>query len=137
MCKYEYIGCFFDREELFRKVAHIRKNPLPNEKQAPHITFVYAPRTVPEELFGQRVLVTVTGYGNDGHNEGLQVTLTADHPTIKEMIAQIPVPHITLAVSDDGQAVNTRYIPFLPIEPFPLVGYFGGHLNQETIQEGR
>ncbi len=135
MYKYEYIGCFFDKDELFRKVVHIRKNPLPNEKQEPHITFVYAPKNVPEELFGQAISVMVTGYGNDGHNEGLQVTLTGNHPTINEMIAQIPVPHITLAVSDDGQAVNTRYIPFFSIEPFQLVGYFGGHLEESTKQE--
>ena len=93
------------------------------------------PETVPEELLGQAVSVMVTGYGNDGHNEGLQITLTGYHPTINEMIAQIPVPHITLAVSDNGQAVNTRYIQFSPIEPFPLAGYFGGHLEEETTQE--
>lgn len=136
MSYFEYIGCFFDRDELFRKVAHIRRDPLPNEKQSPHITFVYAPEHVPVELFGQTVSVMVTGYGNDGHNEGLQVTLKGDHPAINEMIARIPVPHITLAVSDDGQAVNTRYIPFAPIEPFELVGYFGGHLEEEILQEG-
>ena len=129
MHSYEYIGCFFDREELFQKVDHIRKDPLPNEKSKPHITFVYAPETVPEELFGVPVTVTVTGYGNDGRNEGLQVVLTANDPSIHEMIARIPVPHITLAVSDDGQAVNTRYLSFSPIAPFQITGHFGGHID--------
>lgn len=129
MHPYEYIGCFFDRDELFQKVAHIRKDPLSNEKTKPHITFVYAPQTVPEELFGAPVAVTVTGYGNDGHNEGLQVVLTANDPVLNKMIAQIPVPHITLAVSDDGQAVNTRYITFSPISPFEITGHFDGHID--------
>ncbi|MBE7002218.1 MAG: hypothetical protein E7421_05965 [Ruminococcaceae bacterium] len=135
MKKYEYIGCFLDREELFQKAAGIREKPLCNEKQKPHITFVYAPKSVPEELFGQTISIMVMGYGNDGHNEGLRVTLTSNHPTINEMIAQIPVPHITLAVSNDGQAVNTRYLCFSPVKQFSLVGYFGGHLQENTEQE--
>lgn len=131
MQNYEYIGCFFDKEELFRKVSHIRKNLLPNEKKHPHITFVYAPETVPTDLFGEIISVTVIGYGNDGHNEGLQVTLSTSHPVLNAMIAQISVPHITLAVSDDGQAVNTKNIPFSPVEPFSLIGHFGGYLNED------
>lgn len=135
MHNYEYIGCFFDREELFRKIAHVRKNHLPNEKQAPHVTFAYAPEAVPEELFGQLISVTIIGYGNDGYNEGLLVTLSGYHPAINQMIAQIPVPHITLAVSNDGKAVNTRYIPFTPVEPIPITGQFGGFLNEDIEQE--
>ena len=130
MTDYEYIGCFFDREDLLKKVAHIRKAPLPNEKKRPHITFVYGPESVPEELFGYPVSATVIGYGNDGRNEGLQVTLCSENPVLQEMIDRIPLPHITLAVSDDGEAVNTRYIPFSPVEPFALTGHFDGHIDK-------
>ena len=131
MENYEYIGCFLNKEELFEKVKYLRQSPLPNEKKRPHITFVYKPATVPEELFGQKITVTVSGYGNDGNNEGLQVSLIGNHPVIDEMISRIPVPHITLAVSDIGHAVNTRYLSFFPIAPFTLMGHFGGHIDKE------
>ncbi len=132
MHNYEYIGCFLNREELFQKVSSIRNGSLPNEKPLPHITFVYKPETVPEDLFGESITVTVTGYGNDGNNEGLQVSLASNNPAINKMISNIPVPHITLAVSDDGQAVNTRYISFSPISPFTITGYFGGYIDEDT-----
>lgn len=135
MHNFEYIGCFFEPAEFYRTVSHLRINPLPNEKKAPHVTFAYEPETVPQELFGQPITVTVTGYGNNGENEGLRVTLTGNNSRINEMIAAIPVPHITLAVSDTGQAVNTRYLEFSHVEPIRLTGQFNGHQREETEQE--
>lgn len=131
MHNYEYVGCFVDYQELSELVAPIRKNALPNNKPKPHVTFVYKPDTVLTELFGTAITVTITGYGNDGENEGLKVSLASDNDTINAMSKQIPVPHITLAVSDSGQAVNTRYLNFADIDPIQIIGWYGGHEDEE------
>ena len=129
MTKYEYVGCFFDYETLFRKVKVIRKNPLPCEKTKPHITFEYDPATVDTTLFGEEVSVTITGYGNDGQNEGLQVTLSCKNKQLENMAQKIVVPHITLAVSPTGKAVDTKYLNFQKIEPIHITGYYNGHID--------
>lgn len=126
---YEYVGCFFDYIELSEKVRSIRKNPLPCEKPKPHVTFVYGPSQVDTDLFGTEILATVVGYGNDGENEGVLVTLSCQDPRLTEMIEQIPCPHITLAVSQTGQAVNTRYLEFQPVEPVEIWGRYSGHID--------
>ena len=126
MQKFEYVGCFFDYEELKGMTASVRKFPLEVEKTTPHITFEFGPETVDESLFGTEITVTVIGYGNNGENEGLKVTLTSDNDIINEMIKKIPVPHITLSVSENGKAVNTRYLDFTSIHPFTIKGYYGG-----------
>lgn len=127
MRKYEYVGCFFDCNDFFNLMAPLRKNPLKNNKTKPHVTFKYNPVEVSTELFGTEINVTINGYGNNGENEGVSVTLTSNNEIINKMIAQIEVPHITLAVSDNGQAVNTRYLEFVDIEPLQIVGKYGGH----------
>ena len=129
MNKYEYIGCFFDYNELAEKVKQIRKNPLESEKKKPHVTFEYGPSHVDTELFGTQVFVSITGYGNDGENEGVFVELLCDNEKLNNMIEKIEVPHITLAVSRGGKAVNTRFLKFEPITPIQIVGYFGGHID--------
>lgn len=129
MSEFEYVGCFLDCDILKRSVDPLRIDPLKNNKLNSHVTFEYLPDHVFTELFGTAITVTIIGYGNDGENEGLQVTLTSDNDQINEMIQNIPVPHITLAVSDGGYAVNTRYLHFSPIEPITIVGHYGGHQN--------
>lgn len=131
MIEYEYIGCFFDYAELFDLIKDIRVNPLKNEKQKPHVTFKYKPDTINTDLFGEEISVNIIGYGNDGENEGLLVTLTSESKELTEMIQQIPVPHITLAVSDNGKAVNTRYLDFTAIEPRKISGFYNGHIDYE------
>jgi len=127
MHKFEYVGCFFDYEELKELAESVRKSPLELEKTTPHVTFEYRPEAVDESLFGTEITVTAIGYGNDGENEGLKVTLTSNNATINEMIKRIPVPHITLAVSENGKAVNTRYLDFTNIQPFTIKGHYGGY----------
>lgn len=127
MVKYEYVGCFFDYEELSEKVKGIRQNPLECEKMKPHVTFEYAPSSVDTTLFGEEVFVTIIGYGNNGENEGVQVVLSCKNQQLKTIAQKIEVPHITLSVSSTGKAVNTKCLKFEKVEPLSIVGYYGGH----------
>lgn len=127
MHNYEYVGCFFDYRELAELVTPIRKDALKNNKLTPHVTFEYKPDTVLTELFGTAITATIIGYGNNGENEGLKVVLSSDNEIINRMSRKIEVPHITLAVSDVGKAVNTRYLDFAPIAPIKIVGWYGGY----------
>ena len=129
MCEYEYVGCFFDFDEFSALVAPLRRGALSGDKKKPHITFQYMPESVNPELFGQEIEVTVLGYGNNGVNEGLKVSLRSENPEINRMIEKIAVPHITIAVSESGQAVDTKYLEFAEIEPFTIKGHFGGHID--------
>ena len=132
MGKYKYIGCFFEYESLYGVVKKLRKHPLAIEKTVPHVTFQYKPDFVDTSLFGIPILVTIIGYGSNGENEGLLVELTSDNEQINSMIRQIPVPHITLSVSENGQAVNTRYLDFTLFEkPMQIVGHYGGFSESE------
>jgi len=126
---YEYVGCFLDHATLAQAVQSLRTSPLKNEKRTPHVTFEYNPACVNTDLFGTPIRVTVTGYGNDGENEGLRVVLTSDDERINAVIRGIPVPHITLAVSDTALAVNTRYLHFEDVAPIQLTGAYGGHIE--------
>ena len=92
----------------------------------PHVTFIYAPIEVKEELFGSKVKIKIVGYGSDDENEGLKVELITNNPALEEMISKIPVPHITLSISSDGVVVNTRYLTFYEINAIEIIGIFGG-----------
>ena len=67
------------------------------------------------------------GYGNNGLNEGLKVYLKADNPAIQNMIDHIEVPHITIAVSNEGRPVNTKGLVFENINPIEMEGEYGGY----------
>lgn len=129
--QYEYIALFIESEALYRQAAPLRSNPLPRQIQHPHITFAFRPAAVDESLFGSKATVTVTGYGNDGQNEGLLVTPVIDREPLQKLAAAIEVPHITLALAPGAKAVNTRDLVFSPVAPFTLEGTFGGMLRAE------
>jgi len=122
-----YVGCFVKFEDFQSIIRGIRKNPLENDIQDPHITFEYKPKEVIQSLFGERIQITIVGYGNDGLNEGLKVHLRADNPAVQGMIDQIETPHITIAVSSDGKPVNTKNISFEDINPIEMEGKYGGY----------
>lgn len=124
---FTYIGCFVKYEDFQSAIRHVRKNPLENDIRYPHVTFAYRPTEVDRSLFGEKTHITIVGYGNDGVNEGLKVRLEADNPAIQSMIDQIEVPHITIAVSRDGEPVNTRNLSFEDIKPIEMEGTYGGY----------
>ena len=131
--KYHYIGCFLQREELFARVDAISREHLFRMLPAPHATFVFCPDQVDESLFGEKIRVRATGYGNNGANEGLEVKLYSTNRTIAEMIDRIEIPHITLSVGKGAKPYDTRFLEFHPIEPFELEGVFGGYIEGGTV----
>lgn len=130
---FRYIGVFVSFTELHRAIRDIRTEPLACDIPSPHVTFAYRPQEVDQALFGIPVRIRVTGYGCDGHNEGLQVQLFPSDPVLQPLIDAIPVPHITISISEDGKAVNTRYLEFAPITPFELTGFSGGYTDQGQV----
>ena len=133
----KYIGCFFDPETLAEKLVTMERTFLFRKIPAPHVTFVYAPVQVPEELFGETITVTVIGYGNNGENEALLVMFSYVPDSLKALAAAIPVPHITLSVSENGSSVNSKDLAFRNTAPFTLTGVFGamdmeGHIYTQA-----
>ncbi len=128
-----YVGCFVKFEALQTAINGIRKNPLENDIQEPHITFAYKPLDVNQSLFGKKVSIKIVGYGNDGQNEGLKVQLHCDEPDVQSMIDQIEVPHITIAVSSEGKSVNTKGLQFESIDPIEMTGKYGGYAKSGKV----
>lgn len=124
--EFRYIGCFPDPVEFAEKISRLGGQRLARVIANPHVTFRYQPETVDRDLFGEKITVTVVGYGRDRENEGLKVKLDIGDPRLAKLAEGIAVPHITLSVSEDGESVNTRYLDFSPVEPFTLTAVFGG-----------
>lgn len=120
-----YSGCFFDIDasEILRQ--HRAGRELEKSIESLHVTVCYAPKTIPADLLGEPVTVTVTGYGNDGVNEGYAVRLHAENEALQELLSKIEVPHITLSRAKKGRSVDTRYLEFSPVESFTVTGRFG------------
>lgn len=127
--KYKYTALFLNDTELYQKVKVFRTKCLPIQPNYPHVTFFYQPEEVDESLFGTQATVFVTGYGNNGQNEGLQVSLQIEEPRLKALADMIKVPHITLSFEKKANAVNTKDLIFHPIKPFVINGTFGGFLS--------
>ncbi|MCD8109843.1 MAG: hypothetical protein LUE14_07055 [Clostridiales bacterium] len=129
--KYKYIGCFFEIDDIMKIMEPLKEERLSKVIRYPHVTFAYMPETVDEALFGTDMRVMAVGYGRDEENEGLEVELSSDIPELMDMIRAIPVPHITVSVSERGEAVNTQWLRFESIPPVILTGKFGGYLLEE------
>lgn len=136
MNKYHFIGCFVDREELTSYANTVSTGHLWRKITVPHVTFVFEPDEVNEELFGEKIKVEAVGYGNNGINEGLKVKLYCENRAIAEIAEEIKVPHITLSVDKGGKTYDTRYLKFYDIEPFALEGVFGGYMQNGTVACG-
>ncbi len=121
-----YIGCFLQNSEFQNSVRNIRKNNLKNDIINPHITFVYKPIIIDHSIFGEIIKIKITGYGNDGVNEGVSVSVFSENNIIMDLFSKLEAPHITISLSDEGKAVNTRYLHFNEIEPIEISGIFGG-----------
>ena len=130
---YHYIGCFFPQEKLLSCAESVSEGHLFRIIETPHITFVFEPDEVDELLFGEKIKVKVTGYGNDGRNEGFRVEPYSENRKLQTMIDNIPVPHITISVAKGARPYRTRFLEFQPIEPFELDGIFGGYIEGGTV----
>ena len=130
--KFNYVGIFIPAEEVYAATENVGAR-LQKRIQHPHITFAYRPEEVDESLFGEEVTIRVFAYGSDAQNEGVKVDICTDNAKIQEAFGKIEVPHITLSISEDGKAVNTRFLDFKNIEPFTLKGRFGGYMFDGTV----
>lgn len=134
-----FAGLFINPEDLYSK----RQATLERIVKHPHVTMAFKPNSNQLHLaqIGSSAKVYAVGYGNDGENEGLLVKVEADDPEIQEACDMLGAPHITLSTSKKGQAKNTAFLKFSPLEePIELNGQFGlfsqGEVinNQEALQ---
>ena len=130
---YIYLACFIPYHKLLPKLSDIQRTCLDRIIYHPHVTVRYRPEDVDETLFGTPVRIRVTGYGNDGRNEGLGVSLSTENPELQKLTDGIEVPHITLSVAAGSNAADTRNLTFLPIEPFEITGRYGGFITDSRI----
>lgn len=139
--EYIYTAVFIPEKALAEAVAsHVRRGTiLSGSIHSPHVTVSYKPESVYPSLFGENVCIKVTGYGNDGKNEGLLVQPSSSNPQLQALMDERTVQHITLAVGDGGRPVDTRYLDFSSerVEPFELVGTYGGYLSSGAIDFGK
>ena len=103
-----------------------------------HITTEFRPKITHEYLYGTEAIFEVTGYGNDGNNEGYSVKLIeTDSEELKDIYNNIEVPHITLSVSANGKPVNTAKLNFNPINASSvrliIRTTFGGFNGKDVI----
>ena len=131
--RFAYVGCFVKYNDFHNAIDAIRENPLENDIQDPHITFEYRPQEVNQSMFGEEVQISIVGYGNDGVNEGLKVRLSSNNNIVQSMIEKIEIPHITIAVSEEGKAVNTKNLIFEEIKPIELTGKYGGYTKRGKV----
>lgn len=128
-----YAGLFLDPEELYSK----RQATLEKQIEHPHITTAFRPEAsqLHLEQIGTGARIYAVGYGNNGENEGLLVKIEADDPEIQEACDALEIPHITLSISKKGQAKNTAYLEFTPLEePIELSGKYGLFSQGSVIQ---
>lgn len=120
-----YTACFLDYDSLWTQISHLTKGIYSRVIKNPHVTFVYKPSFVDCSLIGTKVKVQVTGYGFNSENEGLSVNVITDNKKLKLLYGAVEVPHITLTVSNKGQAVNTRYVHFSSVPAIELPAIYG------------
>lgn len=121
-----YTGVFFDK-------ALTDNGKLDKQIAFPHVTHKYKPAEIDRSLFGQVVIFKVIGYGINAENEGLLVEVAEASEEMKKALAEIEVPHITLSISANGKAVNTRYLDFELCTPWYIGGYYGGFEKGKTF----
>lgn len=130
---YAYAGIFLSREAYDTVLMRTSPYHLPILIDTPHVTMSYRPTNIDEDLVGLPVTILVTGYGNDGANEGVCVELISSEQKIMEKASQIKVPHITLALAEGAEAVNTANLSFEAIDQFCIEGCYGAKLRDGSL----
>lgn len=119
-----YAGLFLDPEDLYSK----KQATLEKVVEHPHVTTAFKPNSNQLHLaqIGSKARIYAVGYGNNGENEGLLVRVEAEDPEIQEACDALDTPHITLSTGEKGQAKNTAFLDFVPLEePIELTGKYG------------
>lgn len=129
-----YAGLFLEPDDLFQKVQPTLEKAI----EHPHITTSFKPTVEQLNLdqIGSKAKITAIGYGNDGKNEGLLVKIEAENPEIQKACDALETPHITLSLGKGGQAKNTAFLDFEPLErPIELSGAYGLFSQGSVIKE--
>ena len=122
MSRIIYTAVFVDR-------LNLPAPSLARRIDVPHITLAFRPeeKDVPWDIFGEIVKVDVTGYANDGRNEGLRVKMNSESERVMKEVSKVAVPHITLSVADGCSAKDSANLDFKDIdEPYSFYGKIGG-----------
>ena len=128
-----YTGWFVSPDTLYDAVRDFAPNRLERPTESPHVSLEFRPPEVNTALLGSPARLTVTGYANDGENEGISVTVEQDEPSLAAQLCTLSCPHITLSVSADGKPVNTARLHFRPVPPRTLTGMFGAFTEEGTV----
>lgn len=132
-----YQGFFLDKNSVDKLISFSQNNSketLEKIVDDAHITFEFKPDVFfPNDLLGTFSTIQVVGYGNDGENEGFQVSIPKE---FMEFYKGSKTPHITLSISSTGKPLNTNNLLFEKIEePFTIEGRFGLFTNQGVAFE--
>ena len=85
-------------------------------------------------ILQKSIKIKIIAYGNNGDNEGFKVELFTSNKHLQKMVNNIPVPHITISISDTAKAVNTRCLNFVPLNnSIDIEGEFGGFIDGKVI----
>lgn len=145
-----YLGLFIDRECLDRALKDIDRSEGSNKKkpiESTHVTLAYKPdqKDVPRELFGKSFVFVADGYGYDDENEAIRGHLEPDVGAAdfnKETFDKIQgmldargiTTHVTLSISENGKAVNSKNLGFRPIAPVKIGCVLGGHIKETQAE---
>ena len=72
----------------------------------------------------------VTGYANNGKNEGFKVELSSENSEVQRELSKIQVPHITLSVAKGCSPIRTSNLMFKNIPSFSFKGTIGAYTNK-------
>jgi len=114
LMKVIYCGFFIDKDEL----AQCFEPKLARAIEFPHVTTAFRPNGMElfEGMLGEEIHVRVSGYGNDGRNEGVSVILEDGSERARRVFEQIAMPHITISVAEDGKPVDTAKLNFEAVD---------------------
>lgn len=131
-----YEGLFFD-DKNSNILRSLDFNKLNNRINNLHLTFKHAPSDdeIFNELLGKEFTIEIIGYGNDGHNAGLEVRLPDEliEYYINTDNEKLRAPHITTTLSNDAKAINTHKLSFKAFtNPIKITGIFAHYIQNEN-----
>lgn len=122
---YLYIGCFLDLNTTNELLVSLENKRLRNTIKSPHVTLAFLPDSVKEDCFGSQVVWNVTGYGNDGKNEGVRVEPAYVPEELLDVVTKRRCHHITISLADGARAKDTASLVFDSIIPYAIVTTYG------------
>jgi len=128
-----YTGIFVDTEALWS----IFPPKLSVRKGHAHVTLSYrgGVESAHEEWLGEKVLVRVVAYGNNGKNEGLKVELESSNSELQKYLDTLGEHHITLSYARDSDPKFTANLDFEKLgEKIELVGVYGVFTSRGFIK---